>query len=156
MERGIAYALREARREKFARNLKEKEPGCPMKVAYGSCKKCPKHDRKGCLGPSIQGFWWDHPSMWEGENGLVFVSRPYWLDNRSLESMLRLCKEHGLSVKIKAEESWHFPGHSFCVVIKKQSEEKCNGKKTILRHLYDAYGVIPRALRIAGVSREQC
>lgn len=62
----------------------------------------------------------DHPSLWEkGGRPDTFVAQPYDLGIGDLRELVSFCDRHGLDCSIGAAGSWHQPGRTLLLVIRR-------------------------------------
>jgi len=104
---------------------------CALRLVGKQCLDL-RVDRHGelrhatCPGCTGLGFScpYDHPSMWI-KNGKPYslVLQPYGLDYEGMQSIVALCEQHGLVAHVDAR-SWHCPGGTVLIEIKKPSEHE--------------------------------
>ena len=69
--------------------------------------------------------WQDHPTLWiKKGHPYSYVSQPYCLSLKDMQEIVTYCAAHGLDAAIDAAGSWHFPGVTLLVEIKKRPGAK--------------------------------
>lgn len=87
---------------------------CPCRL---TARPCPRPDGYSDHGPLLRSLGADDASLWLAETGqpTAWVSQPYGLDEDDLVALGAYAADHGLHLRIEAEQSWHFPGRSLFV-----------------------------------------
>ena len=64
--------------------------------------------------------WEDHNSLWNREGRpWAYVVQPYWLETDDLRQIVKRCDENELTADVCSTLSWHFPGHTELVVLRR-------------------------------------
>ncbi len=67
------------------------------------------------VGAGAHLSWLDHTMVFHGQNGWVIVSHPY---QRPPEAALTVIRAFDIPVQVlDTEESWYYPGSTYCVII---------------------------------------
>lgn len=78
-----------------------------------------KRAPRGEFGPFAQATrlpFFDHPSIWRGQDGWVIVLQPYHLELDDLRSLVTFCEQHGFASFLDPLANWH-DRRAFGVVI---------------------------------------
>lgn len=134
VRRVYAEAAHEAIMKDFAssKGLKESTGHpCISRLIQGKCgsdgrRVRPLRNNISCRLPCGN----DHVSMWL-KNGQPhsYISQPYNLSLRELRELVDFCDTHGLTAEVTAGNSWHFPGASLLLEVKKTEETEARGKE---------------------------
>ena len=72
-----------------------------------------------CIQP---GF--DHTSQWNKDGRpFAIVTQPYSISDATLRDWMRLCQELGLTFRMDAWNSWHYPAHTILVMFTRKGEK---------------------------------
>lgn len=113
-ERAFAEAIGEARYWRRVNNTgmyPKDGPACAHVLLGEKCPPAKRDEAQACFPPGS-----DHVSLWyKAEEPVALVSEPYQLSYSALRGILRCCDENGLTVRINAQDSLHFPGRTLYV-----------------------------------------
>lgn len=74
-------------------------------------------------GRSVRLKCEDHSTLWlKDGKPYRYVTQPYKLEISSMRELVDYCDRNSLSVRVNAFQSWHFPGNSLMVELKKRGE----------------------------------
>lgn len=125
--RAFAEAVSERWRETYATKENLKPVSAHVCVSRLLGKRCPEErDRSGdsiCESYMIPGP--DHLSEWRAPDGSRrIVSQPYGMDYESLKELVTFCERLGLEARLDAYPSWHFPGSTLFVELRRKATAK--------------------------------
>lgn len=122
--RAFAEAVRDRWQAAYARTESLKPISAHVCVSRLLGKRCPEErDRSGdalCESYMIPGQ--DHLSEWRAPDGSRrIVSQPYGMEYETLKELVAFCERLGIEARINASSSWHFPGSTLFVELRRQS-----------------------------------
>jgi hypothetical protein len=116
----VSMALAESIRTSFLRDeaLRPVSDPCLHRLAGTPCPRDPTV-ASGSRKVDCRPAWADHDEMFSHDGQHVFVAQPYRMNLGEVRDLVRICDELGLDADVSAFPSWHFPGRTLAVVLRK-------------------------------------